>query len=78
MNMGRKFIMLVGISLGLFALALLLLMSNASSANLLNALLSMGYAVAGGLGLIAAALASDSTTSRTLDRSQRDRSDAQE
>ena len=75
MNIGHKFVILVGISLGLFALALLLLISNANSPNLLNALLSMGYAIAGGLGLIAAAIATDAATKRTPDRIQQDKRD---
>jgi hypothetical protein len=59
LNSNVKFFILVGISLGLFAVGLLLLMSNASSPNQLNSLLSMGYAIAGGLGLVASAMARD-------------------
>lgn len=72
MNMNSKFVILVGISLGLFALALLLLMSNSNSANLLNSLLCLGYAIAGGLGLIASAIAPDGGTVRSNDRTRRE------
>jgi hypothetical protein len=64
MNIRSKFVILVGISIALFAIALLILMSNTYSPNQLNSLLSTGFAIAGGLGLIAAALASDDTTNR--------------
>ncbi|MFL5244124.1 MAG: hypothetical protein ACJ8FY_18625 [Gemmataceae bacterium] len=68
MKMNPKFVILVSISLGLFALALVVLMSNSYSANLTNSFLCLGYAIAGGLGLIAAAIVPEGGTNRSNDR----------
>ena len=63
MNKNSQFVILVGIALGLFAFALLIMMSNANSPNILNALFCMGLAIAGGLALVAAAIAANGAAS---------------
>ena len=77
MNLNSKFGILLGISIGLFALALLLLMSNVNSSGLVVSLLPLGYAIAGGLGLIAAAIAPDAASNCRNDRGGREKEDVQ-